>query len=68
MSQDFYCRILQTNFQRKRRLKLETDNKVPQDLGRECQQLKLLNHIDELETIDNALFMMETSGRVDQKK
>ena len=45
----------------KRRLKLP-DSKVLQSYGKECKQIKFLDHIDELENIDNALFMMETSG------
>ena len=50
-----------TELLQKRRLKLP-DSKVLQSFGKECKQIKFLDHIDELQTIDNALFMMETSG------
>ena len=41
---------------------MHPDSKVGQDYGKQCQQIKLLDHIDKVATIDNALFMMETSG------
>ena len=41
---------------------MHPDSKVGQDYGKQCQQIKLLDHIDKVATIENALFMMETSG------
>ena len=46
----------------RKRISKPPDKKVDQSYGEDCNKHIVLDNIDDLDTIDNALFMMETSG------
>ena len=58
---DFVISYPSSGKPRKRISKLP-DKKVDQSYGDECNTHIVLDNIDDLDNIDNALFMMETSG------
>ena len=64
---DFTLSYSATGKIRKRSLK-KSSQKTIQDYGAECDAQIKLENFDDLKSIDNALFMMETSGGMSENQ